>query len=354
MTMASAKELSSRAKAILIAIVETYLQTGEPVGSKTISEKPDIGISSASVRHVMSELTAAELVYQPHASAGRIPTALAIRYFLNVVPRKKSLARKDKQRMLKVRSDNTDIELVLRRTSEVVSEITQCAAIVFAPSWSAQRLRRITFVPLNDSRYLCVLMTLDGFVQHRLIDHSVALSTQELAHVHNYLENLLEGKSLTEVRRTVFTERQTDKSNYDRVVAAGLELSSLALTSGSGDTVDGDVYISGTANLLDDTVQEVKVLKRRRDLLQALETKEILIALLDQTIAAKRLRVYLGQETHLDLLEDTSVIAMPYGGVERGFGAVAVMGSTRMNYSRAMSVVDFAAELVSDAIGQAS
>ena len=339
--MTQVPELNRRARKILHAVVSEYLQGGDAVGSRTITRRHGIGLSPATVRNVMSDLEELGLLHQPHTSAGRVPTETGLRFFIDSLLKVRGLSPKEKED-ISTRLEAQLPEAVLQRASRVLSELTQYAGIVLAPNPDLQRFQHLEFVPLRDGKVLCILVTADGHIENKLVVIDFALEGARLDRIHNYLDQLLRGLTLDEVRKRVLSEMGTDKNQFDGEVATALRLSQVAFESGRS----SEVVVSGQVNLLDPArAQTPQDLDRMRSLLRALEDKEILVKLLDRTMAGEGMQVFLGAETSYAALGESSVVAVPYGPEDRPLGAIAVIGPMRMNYGKVMSVVDFTADV---------
>jgi heat-inducible transcriptional repressor len=329
-------ELSRRAQRILHAVVTEYLQGGDAVGSRTVTRRHDLGLSPATVRNVMSDLEELGLLEQRHTSAGRVPTATGLRLFIDSLLKVRGLSPKEKDD-IRDRIVAPSPDEVVQRASRLLSDITHHAAVILAPDPTAQRLERIEFVPLRDGKLIAVLVTTDGRIENRLVLDDVDGS--RLDRIHNYLNQLLSGMTLDEVRDRVIRELGEDKNRYDEAIAAALRLGHAVFVSPERAQ---DIVVAGQANLVEDMQPE-----RIRDLLRTLEDKETLIRLLDRTRHAEGLQVFVGAETAMQALSGSSVVAASYGPDETPIGALAVIGPMRMNYGKVMSVVDFTADTVS-------
>jgi len=340
----SPPELGRRARKILQAVVTEYLQSGDAIGSRTITRRHDLGLSAATVRNVMADLEELGLLEQRHTSAGRVPTESGLRFFIDALLKVRGLTPSEKEE-IRARVMASTPDEMLQRASRLLSDLTQHAAVIVAPDPGLQRFGHIEFAPLRNGKLLAILVTADGRIDNRLISIDAPIEAARLDRIHNYLNQLLSGLTLDEVRDRVLRELGEDKNLYDGEVAQALQLGQAALVSAPVRGVD--VVVSGQANLVDLADAAPERTGRMRELLRALEDKETLVRLLDRTRTAEGIRVFLGAETALDALAGSSVVAMPYGAGETPIGAIAVIGPMRMNYGKVISVVDFTAELVS-------
>jgi len=337
-------ELSRRAQKILHAVVTEYLQGGDAVGSRTVTRRHDLGLSPATVRNVMADLEELGLLEQRHTSAGRVPTTSGLRFFIDSLLKVRGLTPREKDEIRERVTAQTPDEVV-QRASRLLSDLTHHAAVILAPDPDQQRLERIEFIPLRDGKLIAVLVTTDGRIENRLLLEDVELN--RLDRIHNYLNQLLSGLTIDEVRDRVIRELGQDKNQYDEAVSTALRLGHAVFAA---TPKSADVLVAGQANLVD-AVGDVQP-DRIRELLRTLEDKETLIRLLDRTRQAEGLQVFLGAETAMQALSASSVVAMPYGPEETPIGALAVIGPMRMNYGKVMSVVDFTADTVSQLLAE--
>lgn len=324
------------------AVVTEYLQGGDAVGSRTVTRRHDLGLSPATVRNVMADLEELGLLEQPHSSAGRVPTPSGLRFFIDSLLKVRSLSVREKDEIRERVVAPTPDEVV-QRASRLLSDLTQHASVIITPDPDHQRLGQIEFVPLRDGKLIAVLVTTDGRIENRLIVDEVDPRTLE--RIHNYLNEMLSGLTLDEVRDRVRRELGEDKNRYDEAISAALRLGRAVFVERRE---RAGVVVSGQANLLDDNVAQ----DRLRELLRTLEDKETLIRLLDRTRGAEGLQVFLGAETALSALASSSVIAVSYGPGEQPIGALAVIGPMRMNYGKVMSVVDVTADIVTQLLAE--
>jgi heat-inducible transcriptional repressor len=335
-------DLSRRAQKILHAVVTEYLSVGDAVGSRTVTRRHDLGLSPATVRNVMADLEELGLLEQRHTSAGRVPTTSGLRFFIDSLLKVRGLTPREREE-IRERVTAPSPDEVMQRASRLLSDLTHHAAVILAPDPDEARLERIEFLPLRDGKLIAVLVTTDGRIENRLVIDDVDPS--RLERIHNYLNDLLAGMTLDEVRERVIRELGIDKNRYDEAVASALRLGHAVFVKQPERSAD--VVIAGQANLLDD-VQPDQI----RDLLRTLEDKETLVRLLDRTRTADGLQVFLGTETAMSALSNSSIVGASYGPEEKPIGALAVIGPMRMNYGKVMSVVDFTAETVSQLLAE--
>ena len=335
-------DLSRRAQKILHAVVTEYLSVGDAVGSRTVTRRHDLGLSPATVRNVMADLEELGLLEQRHTSAGRVPTTSGLRFFIDSLLKVRGLTPRERDE-IRERVTAPSPDEVMQRASRLLSDLTHHAAVILAPDPDEARLERIEFLPLRDGKLIAVLVTTDGRIENRLVIDDV--DSSRLERIHNYLNDLLAGMTLDEVRERVIRELGIDKNRYDEAVASALRLGHAVFVKQPERSAD--VVIAGQANLLDD-VQPDQI----RDLLRTLEDKETLVRLLDRTRTADGLQVFLGTETAMSALSNSSIVGASYGPEEKPIGALAVIGPMRMNYGKVMSVVDFTAETVSQLLAE--
>jgi heat-inducible transcriptional repressor len=271
-----------------------------------------------------------------------VPTQTGLRLYLDSMLKIRGLNPREKDEIRERITGPTPDEVV-QRASRLLSDLTQHAAVIITPDPDHQRLGHIEFVPLRDGKLIAVLVTTDGSIENRLIIDDV--DPRRLESIHNYLNQLLKGMTLDEVRERVIRELGEDKNRYDEAVSAALRLGHAMFVASER---SADVVISGQSNLIDNAIAQ----SNARELLRALEDKETLIRLLDRTRHAEGLQVFLGAETALSALAGSSVIAVSYGPEDQPIGALAVIGPMRMNYGKVMSVVDVTADTVSQLLAE--
>jgi heat-inducible transcriptional repressor len=343
-------DLNHRARKILGAIVHEYLATGEAVGSRTVTRRYGIDLSPATVRNVMSDLEEAGLLKQPHTSAGRVPTDQGLRFFVDSLLKVRSLSDKERQELSqRYQIPGDDIEAALRESAHVLAELSTHTAVLVTPRPDTDVLEHVEFMRLREGQLLAVLVAKSGQVSNKIIT-AEPINADELERIHNYLNEILAGLTLDEVRARVQRELADERVQYQALEKKALELSQKALPDSGA-----DVILSGQARLLDNVaagdpaeVEKMKALFRR------LEEKRVLAELLDRTEQAEGIRVFIGAEMAIQELSDFTIVATTYGveGEGRPLGTLGVIGPTRMNYSKVITLVDFTAQLVSGLIAK--
>jgi heat-inducible transcriptional repressor len=347
--------LNHRARKILSAVVHEYLNTGEAVGSRTVTRRYGIDLSPATVRNVMSDLEEAGLLKQPHTSAGRVPTDQGLRFFVDSLLKVRSLSSKEKEDLLqRYHIATDDLDTALRDATKVLSELSTHTVVLVTPRPDTDVLDHVEFVRLRDHQVLVVLVTKSGQVQNKIVGTVEPVDIAELERMNNYLNHILGGLTLEGVVSRVRAELQSEQIQYQQMEKRALELSAQALPGGTAP----ELIIEGQGRLLESLAQEAKKtgdpdpLRKVQALFRAFEEKQHLADLLEETVRAPGIRVFIGAETHIDELSDFTVVASPYGGDDRPLGTLGVIGPTRMNYNKVINLVDFTAQIVSSVIGK--
>ena len=346
-TQVSLAALNERSREIFRQIVESYLTTGEPVGSRNLSRILTTPLSPASVRNVMSDLEQLGLIWAPHTSAGRLPTEVGLRFFVDALMQVGDLNEADRRSIeAQVASSGQDksLEAVLTETSQMLSGLTRSAGIVVTAKANV-RLKHIEFVRLEPERALAVLVAEDGQVENRVLNVPAGLPTSSLVEAANFLNARIRNKTLGDLRTEIERAIEEGKAELDqltqKVIAGGL-----ASWSG-GDKDERQLIVRGHANLLDD-LRAVEDLERVRSLFDALETKRGVIDLLGRADRAEGVRIFIGSENKLFSLSGSSTIIAPYHDRDGSIvGVIGVIGPTRLNYARVIPMVDYTAKMVS-------
>lgn len=343
MTTPPITELSSRARDVFRMVVEGYLGSGQPVGSRTISKLVGLNLSPASIRNVMQDLEEIGLLSSPHTSAGRLPTEMGLRLFVDGIMQAAEPTAEERAAIEKEISGSGPIEDALAATSAALSGLSACAGIVLVPRHEPV-LRQFGFVPLSRRQAVAVLVGADGTVENRVVDLPGDVPPSALTEAANYISERLVGLTLREAQERLTGEIGRGKAELD-AVARDLVARGLAVWSRDGDSRPV-LIVRGQANLID--AHAAADLEKVRQLLDEIEGKEEIARLLDGARAGPGMKIFIGSENKLFSLSGSSVIAAPYrGGDGRVVGVVGVIGPTRLNYARVVPMVDFTAQALS-------
>jgi heat-inducible transcriptional repressor len=341
-------ELSERSREIFREIVDAYVETGEPVGSRTLSRRLSVALSPATIRNVMADLEDAGLLFAPHTSAGRVPTEEGMRMFVNGLMELGTLGNEERDRIDgQCRATGKSVETMLEEALSTLAGLSRCAGLVLAPKTQIG-LKHIEFIPLGPGRALVVLVTEDGLVENRVLELPREVTPSALVEASNFLNSRVVGRTLDETRDAVLAEIESKKSQLDaltgKVVAAGL-------ATWAGGNKGGQLIVRGQSHLLED-VTVLTDLERIRALFAALETREQLLRLLDLTNTAEGVQIFIGAENELFSVSGCAMIVAPYvNSADRIVGAIGVIGPTRMNYARIIPLVDYTAKVIGRLIG---
>ncbi|MEL7188100.1 MAG: heat-inducible transcriptional repressor HrcA [Pseudomonadota bacterium] len=332
-------EMTERAREIFRLVVEGYIDSGQPVGSKTLATDAAINLSPASIRSVLAELEGLGLLEAPHTSAGRQPTDAGLRIFVDGMMRVSEPTAQLRDQIETRLGKAGPIEAALEQASSVLSDLSGAAGMVMVPT-REQRLAQFSLVPLNAEKALAVLVGEDGGVENRVVDIDAALPPSALEQASNYITARLSGRTLAEAVKAVQADIDTEQTQLDEV---SRDLVERGLAVWSEDADQRPVLIvRGAANLLDQAA--VEDIERVRSLLDDLEDKQSVASLLESARGAGATQIYIGRENRLFGLSGSSVIASPYyDSEERVVGVLGVIGPTRLNYARVVPMVDLTA-----------
>lgn len=335
-------DMNDRSREVFRRVVEGYLASGDPVGSRTLTRSMTEKLSAATIRNVMQDLEFLGLLDSPHVSAGRIPTQLGLRMFVDSLLEVGSLADEDRERIdATTGSNDQDVASLLDHVGAALSGITRGASLVLAPKVEAP-IRHIEFVSLSPERALVVLVLANGQVENRIFTPPAGQTPSSMREAANFLNALAEGKTLTELRRTITAEIGKRRQEID-VLAQDLVQSGLAVWENPGESSER-LIVRGRANLIEEDGVD---LERIRSLFDDLERKRDIAEFLDLAETGEGVRIFIGSENKLFSLSGSSLVVSPYMNADRKIiGAVGVIGPTRLNYGRIVPIVDYTAQLV--------
>lgn len=339
--------ISERAQHFLKVLIERYIKDGQPVGSRTLAKDAGLDLSPATIRNVMADLEDLGFVSSPHTSAGRVPTVSGYRMFVDSLLSLKPLD-KALMRQLQTQFEIRDAPATLvDSTSRLLSNLTHLAGVVMVPKHNQVKVRQIEFVPLSDVRVLTVIVTSAGEVYNRIIETSRVFSRSELEQLSNYITEHYGGNDLHDIRQLVLNEMQETKRSLDELMVQALEMASAAFVSDE-DEGGGDFVVAGQTNLMD--FDELAQMDSLRSLFNAFTEKQEILHLLDRSLEADGMQIFIGEESGYTTLKDCSVITAPYEVDAEVVGVLGVIGPTRMAYDRVIPIVDITAKLLGSAL----
>ncbi|MEM6649887.1 MAG: heat-inducible transcriptional repressor HrcA [Pseudomonadota bacterium] len=333
--------IDSRSREIFKTLVETYLETGQPVGSRTLSQVPTLDLSPASIRNVMSDLTAMGLLDAPHSSAGRLPTQAGLRLFVDGLMQVGAPTPEERRALEEEAGGKGNAADLLDRAATQLSGLTHAASLIVTGK-TDRPLRQISFVPLDTKRALMVLVDSAGDVENRLMELPEGLPASALVQAANFLNAQMEGRTLTEAGRAVLEDIETKRGELDDLTANLVRQGIADLINTPGGAPQ--LIVKGQSNLLAEGTAD---LERVQQLFDELERRQGIVDLLDAAKEGEGVRIFIGAENPLFSLSGSSVIAAPYKDKDQNIvGVIGVVGPTRLNYARVIPLVDYTAEVV--------
>jgi heat-inducible transcriptional repressor len=331
-------ELNERSREIFRMIVDAYVETGEPVGSRTLARRGRLELSPASIRNVMADLEDAGLLFAPHTSAGRLPTDAGLRLFVSGLLELGGLSESERQSIDgRCAAAGKSLSQALEEASAALSGLSRCASLVIAPK-TERPLKHLEFVPLGPGRAL---------VENRLIEVPLGTPPSSLQAASNYLNSRLLGRTVEEAKAAILGEIEQRRTQLDELTTKLVE-AGLASWSGGDRSA---LIVKGQANLLED-ISALTDLERLRALFDALETKETMVRLLDATREGEGVQIYIGADNPLFGMAGCSMVVAPYANSrEQVVGAIGVVGPTRINYARIIPLVDYTAKVIGRMLG---
>ncbi len=349
-TGTAAADLGERPREVFRHLVEAYLASGEPVGSRTLSQRLPLTLSPASIRNVMADLEKMGLLYAPHTSAGRVPTERGLRLFVDGMLQVGDLAQEERAAIEdRISTSGHSLEEVLNEAATLLSGLSRCAGLLVAPKQEAA-LKHIEFVSVAPGKALVVIVGEDGSVENRFLDIPLGLPLSALVEASNYLSAKLRGRTLDAARSEIRKEMDEQRAELDaltsKVVAAGLATLSERPASVGQANEDKILIVRGAARLLED-VDAQSDIERVRTLFDDIERKSDLIRLLELAKDAEGVRIFIGSENKLFSLSGSSIVAAPYADAKgKIVGVIGVLGPTRLNYAHIIPMVDYTARVV--------
>jgi len=339
--------LTPRAEVLLKTLIERYIAEGQPVGSRTLARQAGLELSPATVRNIMADLEDLGLIRSPHTSAGRVPTQLGYRLFVDTLLKVKPLRGIDLRKLegeLAGLADQ-DLQHAVESASHLLSQVTKLAGIVRVPKREGATLRLLEFLNLSPGRVLAILVTQDGRVHNRMINTDKPYSPAELVQAANFFNDTYTGRPLNEVKQALLAEITKDSEDMQRIMRAAVEMAHQVFTHDRG---SDELVVSGESNLFE--VPELGDVGKLRRLFDAFNTKRDLLHLLDESMRAGGVQIFIGNESGYQALEECSIVAASYQVDGEIVGTLGVVGPTRMSYEHVIPIVDVTARLLSGAL----
>jgi heat-inducible transcriptional repressor len=355
MTMAG--ELDRREREILRALVQDYIQTGEPVASQALLARHDLECSPATVRSVMSDLEALGYLEKPHASSGRIPTERGYRLFVDSLLKIRPPSTQERDRIERLAAGASDVGALLDGTADLLHDLSHHAGVVTTPRPKADPVRQLEFVRLRENRVIAVFVSEAGLVTNKLVQLEFSMEAGELERAANYLNDKIQQvqgatASLAELRERILSEMRADRSALADLLEKALLLAEQTFSPDPGVERVERVLAHGEESFLD--APEFADVQKARALLRGFAEKDRILRVLDRVLSAHEVQIFIGAESEFAAVTDVSVVAAPYGRGDRVLGTLAVVGPTRMNYARVIPLVDLTARQISRALAALS
>ncbi len=342
-------QLSERSLFLFKSLVDHFINDGQPVGSRILARDAGLDLSPATIRNIMADLEDLGLLQSPHTSAGRIPTVKGYRLFVDSLLRIDHIDQIDAKHIASELEKEHDINVLMEKTSNMLSEITHLAGIVMLPKQKSLVLKQIEFVTLSQNRILVILIMNDGEIQNRVIHTAKNYSPSELQEASNFLNMNFSGKDLNKIRQALLADLNKMREDVNKTMQTAIEFATSVLKSGEH---KGDYILAGQTNLMDFAeLSDVEKLKR---LFDSFNQKRDILHILEQAINAKGVQIFIGEESGYDVLDNCSVVTSPYDADGRILGVLGVIGPTRMNYQRVIPIVDITARMLSSALNSSN
>jgi heat-inducible transcriptional repressor len=336
--------LDPRARLLLRTLIARYIRDGEPVGSQTLARHAGLDVSSATIRNILSELEDVGLLSAPHTSAGRVPTSQGYRVFVDSLLQIQPLADAELTRLRSELAPGAGTNSLLGSASELVSAMTHFVGVVSVPKREQFAFKHVDFVPMDGQRVLAILVFADNDVQNRILHTRRSYDAGELERIANHLNTHYAGRPLAEARALLLAELRNAKQEMEALMAQALELADQTLATDAE-----DMLVAGQTRLIG--MQGLSDLDRLRELFEAFASKREILQVLERTLRAPGVRIFIGEETGMAPLDGVSLVTAPYGAGGRTLGVLGVIGPTRMAYERVIPVVQAAASVLTQALG---
>jgi heat-inducible transcriptional repressor len=335
---------NERIREILHWVIAIFIVTGKPVGSRSISRHSREQLSAATVRNIMADLEGMGYLRQPHSSAGRVPTDKAYRFYVDYLLKRRDISQRDRDLIDRNLRMDDNAEHFMARTSQILSKVSQNVGIVVSPAISRVALKHIHFIKLTDNRILVILVSRSGIVQNRIVHYVDEISQADLDQAARYIVDNFKDKTLFEIKKQILTMVQKEQALYDTFMQRVITLSTQVFSEADSE-LQAEVYLDGASNLI--KTPEFSDINRMKLLFETIEQKNRLAALISRCIEgdSQEVRITIGAENALPGIEGCTLITSSYVVDEKTHGSLGILGPTRMEYGRAISLVDYVARL---------
>jgi len=335
--------LDERTKQILFAVIQCYINSPGPVGSRVVTKKYSFGLSSATIRNIMSDLEEMGLLRQPHTSAGRVPTDSGYRYYVDTLKKDKHEVSRDITEELnsKLEIMRRDINSFLGEASKMLSSLSHYIGITMSPNTSSTTLSRIELIKYRAEEVAVIMFTDEGIIKNKVIPVDAEISQKDLHRIAEYINSQFSGRTLDEIKKDVINEMTRERVLCDRMITEAIKICRNIFS-----TSPGDIYISGLSEML--SLPDFCDIDRIKELLKTIEDKHIVVKLLDKIAESEGTQVFIGSENPLDEMKRFSLVAAAYKEKKRPMGVIGIIGPTRMNYMHAISIVDLTANFITE------
>ena len=336
-------ELSDKSKLILKGVIESYLETGDPAGSKTILEKIGIDISSSSIRSILANLQKEGLLYAPHISAGRLPTDKGMKFFVDGLLEFGRLTKNEQENIKnQCQSRGSSYQEVLDKASKTISGLSNCAGIVVAPKFQ-NKIKHIEFIRLNNNQIMSIIASENGVVENRILDTKNNYNDNTLKQVSNYLNSRFQGKNIEDIKSSIIKEIKNSKTELDNVATKLVKEGIIKITPSSETPY---IFIHGQSNLLGDEIIS-KDLDLVRALFDDIENKSNFLDIIENTRKGQGVQIFIGSQNFLFKHSGISMVVAPYKNKEQKIiGAIGVVGPVRLNYAKIVPLVDYTSRII--------
>jgi heat-inducible transcriptional repressor len=341
-------EFDERMQMVLRGIIDSYIDHSEPVGSRTLSRQLEVQLSPATIRNIMSDLSELGFLTQPHTSGGRIPTDKAYRYYVDTLVVANQLPSHIERHLqeLSLLGSTSPVEALLQNTSRVLAGLTQFVCLVTAPKSEVSRLQRIEFIKISARKILVILVTKSGIIRNKIIDTPEELAQEFLNTISAFLNDQFRNHSLSQIREEILRSMVEDKERYDQLLAQAVRLGKKAFEADQPEVL----YMEGQFNLLKN--ERLRDSQSAQQLMDAFEHKSAIMSILDDTLNADGVKIFIGIENETEGLQECSLVTANYQNENNILGSIGVIGPTSMNYQQIIPVVDYTAKILSKAISE--